>query len=281
MSEAVPVGEACRNCGHVPVGNFCPQCGQRRMDDAQRRLPHLLAQFFEAATDLDGRFWRSLRALLLQPGRLTREYIEGRRARWIAPMALFLLVNVAFFVGSPVSDLNLGLYEQLSYQFYSPWARELVDARLTLRGIEFDAYAAAYSDAGKDVAKAIVLLHVPAMALFWQLLFFDRRLYYAEHFVAALHAGAFIMGMALVLMWLVRPLLQLMHEALGTVQPGGRVMTPMLIALVLWCFFRVARVVYQVPYWRVVLSLPLMFAALVLSHLGYRLVQFLVVFALT
>lgn len=280
MSEAVPVGEACRNCGHVPVGNFCPQCGQRRMDDAQRRLPHLLAQFFEAATDLDGRFWRSLRALLLQPGRLTREYIEGRRARWIAPMALFLMVNVVFFFASPVSDLNLGLHEQLSYQPYSAWARELVDARLAERGIELGAYSESYRESGEEVAKAIVLWHVPVLALLWLLLFVDRRLYYAEHFVTALHSVAYILGAALVLQWVVRPPLELLMDLFGTA-PSPRMMTLSLLALVLLGFYRIAQVVYEVRWWRALLCVPLMFLGLALAHLSYRFVQFLTVFALT
>jgi hypothetical protein len=41
----------------------------------------LLRQFFTSLTDVDGRAWRTVRALLLQPGLLSREYFEGRRGR--------------------------------------------------------------------------------------------------------------------------------------------------------------------------------------------------------
>lgn len=41
---------------------------------------------------------RSLRALLLQPGRLTLEYLEGRRVRYIAPFRLYLAASVVFFL---------------------------------------------------------------------------------------------------------------------------------------------------------------------------------------
>src|SRR5690606_39027950 len=144
--------------------------------------------------------------------------------------------NVVFFFASPVSDLNLGLHEQLSYQPYSPWARELVDARLAGRGIDLDAYSAAYSNAGDDVAKAIVLWHVPVLALFWLLLFVDRRLYYAEHFVAALHSVAYIRGAALLLQWVVRPPLGLMLGWFdATPSPG--LMTMLLLSLVLLGFY--------------------------------------------
>ena len=51
-------------------------------------------QAVAVATDLDGRFWRSLRALMLQPGRLSRDYLDGRRRHWMTPGGLFLLANV-------------------------------------------------------------------------------------------------------------------------------------------------------------------------------------------
>ncbi|MCX7563245.1 DUF3667 domain-containing protein [Xanthomonadaceae bacterium XH05] len=57
----------------------------KRFVQSDHRFTHLLASFFEAATDLDGRFWRSLRALLFQPGRLARDYIDGARQRWMPP----------------------------------------------------------------------------------------------------------------------------------------------------------------------------------------------------
>ena len=38
----------------------------------------------------DGKFWRTLPMLAWRPGELTRRYIDGERARFVSPMALFL-----------------------------------------------------------------------------------------------------------------------------------------------------------------------------------------------
>jgi hypothetical protein len=38
----------------------------------------------------DGKLWRTLPELAIRPGRLTRRYIEGERAKFISPMALYL-----------------------------------------------------------------------------------------------------------------------------------------------------------------------------------------------
>lgn len=86
--------ELCRQCGAKLTGAYCHACGQKRFVDADRRLGHLLAPFFEALTSLDSGFWRSVRALALQPGRLSAEYLAGRRQTCMPPITLFLLANL-------------------------------------------------------------------------------------------------------------------------------------------------------------------------------------------
>ena len=39
----------------------------------------------------DTKLWRTLPELVFRPGRLTRRYIDGERAKFISPMALYLL----------------------------------------------------------------------------------------------------------------------------------------------------------------------------------------------
>lgn len=46
---------------------------------------------------LDGRMWRTLLPLLFRPGFLTREYLAGRRRRYIRPARLFLVLSIALF----------------------------------------------------------------------------------------------------------------------------------------------------------------------------------------
>lgn len=47
---------------------------------------------------LDGRLLRTLPMLMLRPGRMTRQYIDGMRARFVPPFRLFLLTSVIFFL---------------------------------------------------------------------------------------------------------------------------------------------------------------------------------------
>jgi hypothetical protein len=86
----------CRNCGVAAPGAYCTACGQ----DTRPGLP-TFTQFMREATGryvaLDGRLWRTLVPLFLRPGFLTREYLAGRRRRYIGPARLFLVASLLLF----------------------------------------------------------------------------------------------------------------------------------------------------------------------------------------
>ena len=89
----------CRNCGASVAGKFCPQCGQ----ETELRLPTLREFLREAAgryVALDGRLWRTVQPLVMRPGFLTREYLAGRRRRYIRPARLYLFATLIFFAVS-------------------------------------------------------------------------------------------------------------------------------------------------------------------------------------
>ncbi|MBT8103833.1 MAG: DUF4286 family protein [Gammaproteobacteria bacterium] len=99
----------CLNCGTRLRGQYCGVCGQR----ARNRLISLWELVSDAFGDLfeiDSRLWRTLIPLLARPGRLTRDYLEGRRARYMPPFRTYLVLSVIFFVVAffdPRDDLSL------------------------------------------------------------------------------------------------------------------------------------------------------------------------------
>ncbi len=100
----------CANCDAALDGRFCHQCGQAA--HVHRSLIHVGEEFLHGITHFDGKAWQTLPMLLFKPGRLTRDYIFGKRARYVAPVPLFLLVVflmffVFSFVGSGVHIGNL------------------------------------------------------------------------------------------------------------------------------------------------------------------------------
>ena len=89
--------EACANCGARLRGRYCADCGQ--LDQPLRTPVHrFLAQSFAEFFGLDGRVWRTLGVLLFKPGKLTSEYLAGRRRRYLRPLRVYLSTTLLFFV---------------------------------------------------------------------------------------------------------------------------------------------------------------------------------------
>ena len=87
----------CLNCGTGLKGPFCYFCGQPDRN-FMRFFPVLLRDLMEDLLDLDSRFMRTMKPLLFKPGRLTRDYMEGRRFRYAPPMRLYIFSSIVFFL---------------------------------------------------------------------------------------------------------------------------------------------------------------------------------------
>ena len=78
----------CLNCGTELIGSHCHNCGQRR--EIHRSLSGLFHDLIHGVLHLDGKLWETLPLLAFKPGLLTRRYIDGERAKFVSPMAMFL-----------------------------------------------------------------------------------------------------------------------------------------------------------------------------------------------
>ncbi len=100
-------GGACLNCGAELTGPYCHCCGQPA--HVHRSLAAFWHDLAHGVLHFEGKIWRTLPQLAWRPGQLTRRYVEGQRARFVSPMALFLfsvflMFAVFNFVGGPVFD---------------------------------------------------------------------------------------------------------------------------------------------------------------------------------
>ena len=98
-AHGVAPGESadCLNCGARLRGQYCGSCGQRSRSRLIS-LWELISDAFGDLLELDSRLWQTLIPLLIRPGRLTRDYLSGRRARYMPPFRMYLVLSVLFFV---------------------------------------------------------------------------------------------------------------------------------------------------------------------------------------
>lgn len=105
-AEVAGAHHQCANCNQPLSGDFCANCGQKA--HVHRSLAHVGEEFLHGITHFDGRAWRTLPMLVIHPGRLTRDYIMGKRTRYIAPVTLFLLVVFVMFFAFSFIHLDAG-----------------------------------------------------------------------------------------------------------------------------------------------------------------------------
>lgn len=87
----------CLNCDAQVDGRYCKNCGQENLEPKQT-FWHLVTHFFNDVTHFDGKFFTTLKSLLLKPGFLTEEYVKGRRMKYLDPVRMYLFVSFAFFL---------------------------------------------------------------------------------------------------------------------------------------------------------------------------------------
>jgi Protein of unknown function (DUF3667) len=159
-----PRSAACLNCDTPLSGPFCSSCGQRDIPPYPSTRELAIDAFWELS-GWDGRFASTVRALVRQPGLLTREFLEGRRARYISPLRLYLLASLAYFlVAAAAPDIKLasgktlrtGLYVGSTVRDTTPVSRPERVGGEAARALESQSplTAAERDSALKDIAKA-------------------------------------------------------------------------------------------------------------------------------
>ncbi len=216
----------CKNCCAATNGNYCHHCGQAthlHVPSAREFLHEFIAHYVA----LEGTLWQSLRRLILQPGFLTCEYIEGRRVRYLPPLRLYLTFSIIFFAlfkFSGFAVINLGDDKPAAVvvvadddrsrappmvagtpehttefkRSMEPVVAEIgtMNANLGQKVQHFldlprSAQEAALKQAFFSYTPYAVFALMPVFAFFLRVLYIGTGRRYGEHFLFALHSNAF------------------------------------------------------------------------------------------
>ena len=87
----------CLNCGATVQGRYCHICGQENTEPKET-FWHMFTHFFYDITHFDGSFFVTLKDLLFKPGFLSREYMLGRRKKYLHPVRMYVFTSAVFFL---------------------------------------------------------------------------------------------------------------------------------------------------------------------------------------
>jgi hypothetical protein len=213
---------SCQNCGAQLSGPFCAACGQRH-EPHIHSLREFLAEATESITHADSRMWGTLWPLLAKPGFLTKEFLEGRRARYLPPFRLYLVLSVVFFViaatgagtrsigvvgletGAGKAAVSVQKLEDMpakpaetpeqradrictEFSFSAGSDEGLVDGPAVCRKIAGDNGRALLGELYHNIPRALIVL-LPLLALTMRCMYLRRH--YVEHLLFFVHTHAF------------------------------------------------------------------------------------------
>ncbi len=186
----------CPACELGVATPFCPRCGEGAPEPRHLELRGLVGALVHELTSIDGRLLRSLWWLLRRPGALTLAYVRGDRKRTIAPLQLFLLSNVLFFLVQSWTGINVfstPLASQLHQQDWSALARRLVAQHLEQTNMRLEEFAPVFDRSVALYAKSLIILMVPPFTLVLALMFRRSGRPWITHAVFALHLCTFLL----------------------------------------------------------------------------------------
>jgi Protein of unknown function (DUF3667) len=275
-AEIPAAAQRCDNCGAAVAGRYCAACGQRR-EAPVHSLWHFTKVAAEDLTHADSRLWRTLGALLGRPGYLTREFLAGRRARYLPPVRLYLVLSVLFFLwattfhqvrivtvaapghGAPAASV-IPLEEQgemlgkplpgesgeqraqrvcaSRVNYDGPWQQQIQPAART-------ACVHMLADNFRSLREAFLhnlpramFLFLPMLAAAMMLLYWRPRHYYIEHLLLFVHNHAFVF------------LVVMLAAAVSALLPAAARMLRVAVTLyIAWYAYRSMRVVYGQGSW--------------------------------
>ncbi|MEE4244864.1 MAG: DUF3667 domain-containing protein [Kangiellaceae bacterium] len=215
----------CSNCQTPLTGQFCVNCGQPARD---RRGPvwRMIGEFTDDLFTFDSKFYKSILHLLVRPGYLTKQFVEGKRVAILPPIRMYLVVSVLFFFifEIPTVDVsNTNVYlgntllgqEKPNPKFERNFSMFNFGSEESTMGAWFESFYADRIPLMKSTSPQItmnqifnrlestlpnaLILFVPVFALVLKLLYLFKRRLYFDHFIFSVHFQTWLMGITLII----------------------------------------------------------------------------------
>lgn len=184
MSEQESV--RCLNCGATFQGVYCPSCAQKA-STRRLRLADILGEVTSQLFNLDAKVPRTVLALTRNPGRVCREYVEGKRERYVPPFRYCLTIVALVLLGYALFGVDVA---QIAEHVSGPATGATREVQHTITS-----FVAQHLN-------LVIFAALPVFALIVRWLFYASGYNYAE-------VGAFVlyvMGHVLLLALLLTPL---------------------------------------------------------------------------
>ncbi|HRJ29848.1 MAG TPA: DUF3667 domain-containing protein [Cyclobacteriaceae bacterium] len=275
--EKIHDNHTCKACGLAFSGSYCNRCGEKVLSPDEKSFRHFLSNVLNAFTFIDSKFYKTLRLMLLKPGYVSAQVIDGIRVPYIRPLSMFFIVNLFYFLFTVSDTYNSRLYSQMNLMPYSSVTKKIVEQKIKAEKISIDAFRVNYEQQSTSLAKLLLIIFVLFTGLCIALFNIKSNKYFYDHITVSLEFNAMfiLMGnIALKLFALLITQFMLLFDVLLEQYLTDPVYTSIagLLAVIL-LFSMQRRVYHNTVVWSLIKALAFI-PCLAISMIAYRAILF-------
>ncbi len=218
-SGKIRTEKECLNCGHIVEHLFCSKCGQKNVE-IKENFWHLALHYIKDYFHFDSKLLHSFKPLILKPGFLPKEYMEGRRAKYINPIgSLIFLSTIFFIIFLSISNGNKGLVinsqepkvvDSIQTQFKADsnlsrlkdsvkvnLGNKTLNNKISAKVKELlseghESEREVFLDKFKHNFPKVMVLLIPFLSFFLWFIFIRKHLLYVEHLIFVIYTHCFV-----------------------------------------------------------------------------------------
>jgi len=186
--------QSCKNCKYKFSGKYCNACGEKIVEDKDFRLFQMIQNAFESITSFDSKIFRSLKYILFYPGSFSAKFVNGIRVPFMKPFQIFVLCNLIFFIF--LSEIDL-FHSPSKFFFIDSYqgikVLDIVEDIAHSKGIKISEVALIYDTKSSNLAKSLIIILIPFIALVSWALNVKKRYPFGKHIIFSSHFFSFFL----------------------------------------------------------------------------------------
>ena len=204
----------CKNCGSSLSGKYCSHCGEKMYTDHDKSVIHFLEEGLHFVTHFEGTLFTTVRTMFSSPGKLSLDYCQGIRKRYFKPLSFFLLLVVLYLLFPFFEGLNMKLYYHTQHRIYGSYALQKAETLMRQRHLTEVQLSDIFHQKSEKVSKFMLLVILPATALFCWLFTFRKRKLFFDQMVFSTEVSSFFLFWSFLILPLLTTIFALVYHAI-------------------------------------------------------------------